>query len=137
MHHWTRSATTVAGIQTQGEPPPYARGMDVSAGSVSEVVACYTEALQSLIERLQVQVAWNGTLIGDLDRDAPLPDALAEYDSAQVSLAMTNALAEFDRARFDMRVGVARALQDLGMPNIEIAGVFGVSRQLVHRILAG
>ena len=133
----TPKATAVAGIRTQGEPPPYARGMDVSAGSVSEVVACYTDALQCLIERLEAQVAWNGTLIADLDRDAPLPDALAKHDSAQVSLAMTNALAEFDRARFDMRVSVAQALRDLGMANTEIAGVFGVSRQLVHRILAG
>jgi hypothetical protein len=111
--------------------------MGVSAGSGSEVVTRYTDALRRLIERLGAQVAWNGTLIADLDRDAPLPDVLAKHDSAQSSLAMTNALAEFDRARFDMRVGVARALQELGMANAEIGGVFGVSRQLVHRILAG
>ena len=111
--------------------------MDVNAGGVSEVVACYTDALQRLIERLEAQVAWNGTLTADLNRHATLPDVLAKHDSAQVSLTMTNALAEFDRARFDMRVGLARALQDLGMANTDIAGVFGVSRQLVHRILAG
>ncbi len=110
--------------------------MDVRAGSVSEVVADYTDALRCLIERLEAQVVWNGNLLADLHRHAPLPDALAEHDSAQVSLTMTTALAEFDRARFDMRAGVARALRDLGMPNTEIAGVFGVSRQLVHRILA-
>ena len=122
-----------------GELPPYARGMDGSAGNVSEEVSCYTDALRCVIGRLESQVAWNGTLTADpdRDRDAPLPDVLARHESAQVRIAMANALSVFDRARFDMRVGVARALRDLGMANTDIAGVFGVSRQLVHRILAG
>jgi len=111
--------------------------MDEGAGTVSEVISSYTDALQRLIERLEAQVVWNGILLADLDRDAPLPAALAEHASAAVSLTMTTALTEFDRARFDMRVGVARTLRDLGMATTEIAGVFGVSRQLVHRILAG
>jgi len=36
-----------------------------------------------------------------------------------------------------MRASVARALRSLGLSNPEIADAFGVSRQLVHRILAG
>jgi transcriptional regulator with XRE-family HTH domain len=62
---------------------------------------------------------------------------MAAHESSQVSLSMTRQLAEFERARFDMRIGVARTLRAQGLSTPEIAEVFGVSRQLLHRILAG
>jgi hypothetical protein len=99
-------------------------------------MAAYTQALRRLIERLEAQVAWNGLLVDEVGRDVPLHDALGTHGSSQSSLIMTRQLAEFERARFDMRVGVARALRSQGLSNPEIAGVFGVSRQLVHRFLA-
>ena len=36
-----------------------------------------------------------------------------------------------------MRMGIAQSLRAQGRTDLEIAGLFGVSRQLVHRILAG
>jgi hypothetical protein len=115
---------------------PYPGPMDVAAAHVSEVVAGYTRALRQLADRLETQMAWNLTLIEAMDRDEALHPALSRLRSAESSLEMTRQLAAFDKARFDMRAGLARTLRSQGFSNPEIADAFGVSRQLVHRILA-
>jgi hypothetical protein len=109
--------------------------MDGGGVDASQVINRYSRALLRLMEQLEAQLTWNGNLIDELGRDALLPDALVANESAQSSVGMTRELAEFDRARFDMRVGVARALRSQGLSNI--AEAFGVSRQLVHRFLIG
>ena len=111
--------------------------MDVGAAHVSEVMAGYTRALRQLADRLEAQMAWNVELTGAMERGEALYSALTRLASADSSLDMTRHLADFDRARFDMRAGVARTLRSQGFSNPEIAEAFGISRQLVHRILAG
>jgi hypothetical protein len=107
------------------------------AGEVSQVVLEYTVAVQRLVDRLNEQVEWNERLVAELERDRPLDGTLRAIGSAQCSLSMTNQLGDFERARFVMRMGVARSLRAQGRTDLEIAELFGVSRQLVHRILAG
>jgi len=107
------------------------------AGGVAQVFLEYTVAIRRLVDRLNEQVEWNERLLADLDRDQPLDRALRANASAQSSLSMTHQLGEFERARFVMRMGVAQALRDQRRTDLEIAQLFGVSRQLVHRILAG
>ena len=107
------------------------------AGGVAQVFLEYTEAVHRLLGRLNEQVEWNERLIAELDRDQPLDGTLRANGSAQCSLSMTRQLGEFERARFVMRMGVAQALRAQGRTDLEIAELFGVSRQLVHRILAG
>jgi hypothetical protein len=111
--------------------------MDGSEVKASQAITRYSLALRRLNKQLEAQLAWNEHLIDQLGRDALLPDALVANESARLSVNMTRELAEFDRARFDMRVGVARALRSQGLSNPDIAEAFGVSRQLVHRFLAG
>ena len=110
--------------------------MDGGGVEASQAITGYSLALRRLIEQLEAQLAWNGNLIDQLGRDVPLPDALVANESAQCSVSMTRELAAFDRARFDMRVGLARTLRSQGLSNSDIAEAFGVSRQLVHRFLA-
>jgi DNA-directed RNA polymerase sigma subunit (sigma70/sigma32) len=107
------------------------------AGDVSQVLLEYTMAVHRLVDRLNEQVEWNERLMAELERDRPLDRALQANDSAKCSLSMTNQLGDFERARFVMRMGVAQALRAQGRTDLEIAELFGVSRQLVHRILAG
>jgi hypothetical protein len=108
-----------------------------AAGDVSQVFLEYTEAVRRLVDRLNEQVEWNERLIAELERDRPLDGTLRAIDSAKCSLSMTNQLGDFERARFVMRMGVAQSLRAQGRTDLEIAELFGVSRQLVHRILAG
>jgi len=113
------------------------------AGDVAQVVDVaqvffeYTVAVQRLVDRLNGQVEWNERLMAELERDRPLDGTLRALGSAQWSLSMTNQLGDFERARFVMRMGVAQSLRAQGRTDPEIAELFGVSRQLVHRILAG
>ena len=111
--------------------------MDSDLEYVPQAIAAYSEALQSLVDRLEAQLLWNRTVAEEFRRGGALPDILAAHDSATSALKMTQQLTEFERARFHMRASVARALRSLGLSNPEIADAFGVSRQLVHRILAG
>jgi len=105
--------------------------------AVPGVIAAYSQALQRLIERLESQLTWNRVVAEQIERGGSLPEVMAAHHSATTTQTMTQQLTEFERARFDMRVGVARALRSVGLGNTEIAELFGVSRQLVHRILAG
>jgi hypothetical protein len=107
------------------------------AGDVAKVFLEYTVAVHRLVDRLNEQVEWNERLMAELDRDQPIDAALRANGSAQCSLSMTHQLGDFERARFVMRRGVAQSLRAQGRTDLEIAALFGVSRQLVHRILAG
>ena len=127
----------MAGIRTGVATPTYASGMKGGGLEASQAIAGYSRALGRLIEQLEAQLIWNGNVVDELGREVVLSDALEANESARLSLSMTRELAEFDRARFEMRVSVARALRSQGLSNPEIAEVFGVSRQLVHRFLTG
>ena len=133
----TPGATVVAGMRTPGGPPPYAHGMDVRAGSVSEVMVP-TTPMHSGASSSSWRTEWSGTgtcwLTSTTTR---LPDALAEhnYRAGQP---------HHDDGPGGVRAAPVRhagpawpgPYETSGVPNTEIAGVFGVSRQLVHRILA-
>jgi hypothetical protein len=110
--------------------------MDVGAANVSQVMAAYTRALRQLSDRIQLQMAWNHLLVDAMESEVSLHHALTSLESSRYCLEMTHQLAAFEKDRFDMRAGLARILRAQGLSNPEIADTFGVSRQLVHRILA-
>jgi len=110
--------------------------MNSDRDDVAGVIAEYSDALHPLIAGLEAQMIWNGAVADAIERGGSLRAVLTACDSGASALALSRALTEFERARFDMRVRVAGSLRALGMSNPEIAEVFGVSRQLVHRILA-
>jgi hypothetical protein len=110
--------------------------MDVGAANVSQVMTEYTRALRQLSDCLQAQIAWNQLLIDAMESEVSLHLALTSLDSSRYCLEMTSQLAAFEKSRFDMRAGIAGILRAQGLSNPEIADTFGVSRQLVHRILA-
>jgi hypothetical protein len=110
--------------------------MDPQPDDISGVIGAYSAALRRLIARLEAQLDWNAAVALDIERGGSLSEVMALHHSATSSLTMTEQLTEFERARFDMRASVAKSLRSFGMSNPEIAELFGISRQLVHRILA-
>jgi len=68
-----------------------------------------------------------------LDSGMPLEQALAELNTAERRLKMTDMLSEFDECRHRLRVSITAAGLEEGMSIGDIGRAFGVSRQLAAR----
>jgi DNA-directed RNA polymerase sigma subunit (sigma70/sigma32) len=68
-----------------------------------------------------------------LEDDMPLIEAMAELNSAERRVRMTDLLTEFDECRHRLRLSITAAGLEEGMTVTEIGRAFGVSRQLAAR----
>jgi len=97
------------------------------------------EALMAAAARCeeQLQAARSAYEIGltKLRDGASIEDALAAGDAPRVRAAVTDALAELERARKTSRVSLIRADLADGTPVTAVARTWGVSHQLVSRYL--
>jgi Fic family protein len=109
--------------------------VEPSLERVIEHIERYTESGDRLIERLQVQRAWNLEDIGRLRSGAKLADSTKQTRSADRSRDLTRILAEFEQSRREIRTAVVAAAVEEGMTVTEIADIFGVSRQLANRFV--
>ena len=68
-----------------------------------------------------------------LDSDVSLRQALADLNTAERRLRMTDMLNEFDECRHQLRISITAAGLEEGMSIGDIGRAFGVSRQLAAR----
>ena len=109
--------------------------MDASIERVIEQIERYTQAGDQLIERLQVQRAWNLEDTERLRSGATIAGSTRDTRSAERSRDLTRILSEFEHSRREIRTAVVAAALSEGMTINEIADIFGVSRQLANRLV--
>jgi hypothetical protein len=69
-----------------------------------------------------------------LEIDTPLGRALADMNSAERRVRMTELLSEFDECRHRLRISITAAGLEEGMSIGDIGRAFGISRQLAARL---
>jgi len=93
----------------------------------------YTEAGQALIDRVEMQNAWNTEDIASLRGGVTMTESMEAAASAERSREMTRVLGEFEAARRAVRKSVAAAMLEEGTTLTQLGDAFGVTRQLAGR----
>ena len=102
------------------------------AGRAERVIEC-TEQVRTALLGFKRAVARQSKLIGS---GTPAVTALEDVNAAGIRQNLTDALAEFEALRYQMRVACIAVALDDGASLSDVARALGVSRQLVSRIAA-
>jgi len=102
---------------------------------VIEQVVRYREATEELIRALERQTHSSTEDIELLRSGITMADKMRHSRSSTLSRDLTDRLEEFEAVRRSIRLAVTRALVEEGLTNLEIAELFGVSRQLAGRFV--